>query len=408
MAKKRKRIRQPQIGSPKMRAIVLIFFAALIIVADIILLFSHSKSFSETENRVLQQAPELTMNSLISGKFMTQEEDFVTDQFFMRDAWISLKLLADRLSGKAESNNVYLGKEGYLIEKPVVPSEEYLTRNLQAINAFADRYSEVNTVMTLVPPVAWVCDQLLPDNAPCENVDAIMASVKSGLSDNVDFVDITAALKEHKTEPLYFKTDHHWKSLGAKYAFDVLASHLDVTPVDDYSVMTVTTDFAGTMASNSGDTSQRDSIEIYVPLTGNAEALQGSQSERALASDLEYVVEYTDAGETVKTATIYNSAALSQKDKYQVFLGGNHPLINIKTSADNGRNLLMLKDSYANTFLQFLLPYYQTITIVDPRYYSDDIYKLMSDRGITDVLILYCENYFITDNSLFGVLEFEV
>ena len=111
---------------------------------------------------------------------------------------------------------------------------------------------------------------------------------------------------------------------------------------------------------------------------------------------------YTD--EQRKSATVFNSAALEQKNKYEVFLGGNHPQINIKTTNLNKKSLLIFKDSYANALIQFLLPYYQTITIVDPRYYSDDIEKLLSDAQITDVLFLYNMNTFAEDNSLAGVL----
>ena len=76
-----------------------------------------------------------------------------------------------------------------------------------------------------------------------------------------------------------------------------------------------------------------------------------------------------------------------------------------KNNADNGKSLLLLKDSYANAFVQFLLPYYSKITIVDPRYYSDDLEQLIKDQEITEVLILYSENNFVTDRSLYGVLE---
>lgn len=391
-----------------MRMIVLIFTVLLIFIADFLLIVDHGKTFSPNENRILQQAPALTMSSLTSGKFMTQEESFVTDQFFMRDTWISMKLLLDRLSGKAESNGVYLGKQDYLIEKPSEPIQENMTRNIEAIKSFSAHYPDMNIVMTLVPTVAWVCDQLLPNQAPVIDVGAILTEVRNNLGSSVKFVDVTETLKKHKNEELYYKSDHHWKSLGAKYAFEAMTGELGIeNMVRGYAVMTVTYDFSGTQASNSGATGVKDSIEIYVPLSGSpAELVMENDSqaeEAALNTELQYVVEYVDT--TEKSATIYNSEALTQKDKYQVFLGGNHTQINIGTNVDNGKNLLILKDSYANTFIQFLLPYYHTITIVDPRYYSDDLGKLITDRGITDTLFLFCENFFVTDNTLFGVLE---
>ena len=86
-------------------------------------------------------------------------------------------------------------------------------------------------------------------------------------------------------------------------------------------------------------------------------------------------------------------------------MGGNYSYVSIKTTAQTDRNLLLFKDSYANAFVQFLLPYYRNIVIIDPRYYSDDCEKLIEERDITDVLFLYNMNTFALDNSLAGVLE---
>ena len=89
-------------------------------------------------------------------------------------------------------------------------------------------------------------------------------------------------------------------------------------------------------------------------------------------------------------------------------MGGNYPSVLITTLNETGRNLLLLKDSYANCFIQFLLPFYDRILVVDPRYYSDDLNEDITDYNITDVLILYNANTFMQDNSLAGVLEQEV
>ena len=406
MAKKKQQ-GQLKIGTPVMRSFILLFFAALIITADIFLLTDHDRQFSENENRVLTQAPALTTSGISTGKFMTEEENFVTDQFFMRDTWISLKLNIDRLCGKKESNSVFLGNQDYLLEIPVKPGEKSLNRNLDSINLFAEK-TGLDIVMTLVPGAAWVCDQLLPANAPVEDVGQIISDIRGALNSGINYVDVTDALKEHKTEYIYYKSDHHWTSLGAKYAFEAIAPFLGIDSVIyDYAVMSVADDFTGTLGSTSGRFEVKDRIDIYIPIVNADEEAQEEtytdQKELALSTNLEYVVEYV--GSVEKSATIYRSEALEAKDKYQVFMGGNHPLVKIRTTEMNDRNLLLIKDSYANTFMQFLLPYYETITVVDPRYYSDDIYKLIYDNEITDVLILYSENNFVTDNSLAGVLE---
>ncbi len=367
---------------------VFLVFAVVIIVADLCLIFMHGKTFSDNENRMLQLFPEVTKQSVFSGRLMTQAENFVADQFFLRDKWIGAKLDMDKLIGKKESNDVYLGKEGFLIEKAVTPNYEEMDKNLEAINNFASAYN-LNMVMSVVPNAVCIREDLLPSGAPSRDQRDDLAYIKSKLGDSITFVDVSETLTAHKTEYIYYKSDHHWTSLGAKYAFDELAPSLGITqPVPGYQIMKVTEDFSGTMASNSGAFNVKDDIDIYVPET---------------AEDFEYVVEYGDIQQ--KSATIYNSDALSSKNKYEVFMGGNYSYVSIKTTAQSEKNLLLFKDSYANTFIQFLLPYYRNIVIIDPRYYSDDCRKLLDEREITDVLFLYNMNTFALDNSLAGVLE---
>lgn len=375
---------------------VLLVFAMVIIIADACLIIQHKKVFSETENRMLQQFPKLTEETLLSGRFMKQSEDFVADQFFLRDGWIAVKLKSDSIIGRQTSNGVILGKEGFLIEDSTAPIEASFEKNLSAIRTFAASHPDISIVMSVAPNAVSVCDQLLPANIPVRDQNQDLDTVEDALSSSLTYVDLRDGLSAHKEEYIYYKSDHHWTSLGAKYAFEELAKSLvteemtaDIGTADPMQFLkqyTVTEDFSGTMASTSGAFSIKDSIDIYV----------------YEMDEFQYVVEYTD--EQRKSATVFNSAALEQKNKYEVFLGGNHPQINIKTTNLNKKSLLIFKDSYANALIPFLLPYYQTITIVDPRYYSDDIEKLLSDAQITDVLFLYNMNTFAEDNSLAGVL----
>ena len=118
---------------------------------------------------------------------------------------------------------------------------------------------------------------------------------------------------------------------------------------------------------------------------------------------VEYNVTYRDTQTTV--SSLYDSSCLSQKDQYTVFFGGNHPRIDIVTTAEGGRRLLLFKDSYANCFVQFLTPHFEKIILIDPRYYYDSIETVLRQEGITDVLLLYNADTFVTDNALADVLE---
>ena len=362
----------------------LIFFG-FIVVADVVLLLSHGRVFSDTENRMLQQAPSLSMQSLTSGKFMNQFEDFVSDQFMARNGWIYSKLKMDKILGKKESNGVFLADAGYLVEATAAPDEERVSRNVTAINQFAGANPGINVVMTIVPNSSEINQSLLPAGAPLRNQREDIGHIASQLSGDVTFADVSDVLQSHSQEDLYYKSDHHWTSLGAYYAWQAIALALQTPSDDEYQVLTVADDFSGTMASTSGDYNVYDKVDIYV-----------NQPE------VDYYVEYS--GDPVKYSSIYRSEALEQKNKYEVFFGGNFPKITITTLNETGKNLLVLKDSYANCFIQFLLPHYDHIIMVDPRYYSDDLEAELNASDITDVLILYNENTFVQDNSLAGVL----
>ncbi len=365
---------------------VLIIFATVIIFADACLIMMHDKSFSENENRTLAGFPEFTLNTLTSGKFMSDSENFVADQFFLRDQWISLKFLTDKYTGHENFNGVWLGCGNYLFEDVTVPDETY-AKNLLAVAKFADSHPLQRTYMTLVPNSVSVLDYLRPVYFPIHDQLSDIEFAQKTLEPYLIFVNITDVLKAHKYEDIYYKSDHHWTSLGAKYAFDSVAKAMDIDSLSmNYNIMRAAKDFSGTMASTSGNFKVTDNVDIYVPET----------------TDFEYVVEYTDLHS--KSATIYSSASLESKSKYDVFLGGNHPLVNIKTTNNNDRSIVIFKDSFANAFVQFLLPYFETITIVDARYYSDDCEKLIKTSEATDILILYGANTFVSDKYIADVL----
>ena len=385
--KRRKKILRER--SAKIYFKITLIFLLFMAVACGFLIFQPDREYSASENRMLAQKPEFSLANLASGKFMTDMEDYVTDQFFFRDQWISLKVLEDMALGKRESNGVYIGKQGYLMQVPENnPNMDDVQNTLDRIRDFAQRHQDINTVMSLVPNAAYISTQLMPANAPVRDQSQDIALAQDTVGSFLNFVDLTETMSSHRDEAIYYKTDHHWTSLGACYAFDTLYTALGIQqPAQDYTIYPVTHTFSGTLASKSGYNRSQDTIDIYVPKDVNTE----------------YVVNYVEEGE--KTASMYESSALDQKDQYEVFFGGNHSRIDITTPLDENKNLLIFKDSYANCLIPFLQPYFRSIIVIDPRYYYDDIDSLITDNSITDVLFLYNVDTFMTDTSLADVLE---
>ena len=358
--------------------IVLIFAAANLIHRD--------RDVSESENRKLAQRPKFSVSALLDGSYFSGVTAWYNDQFVGRDGWITWNLDAQKLLGRREIGDVYLGRKGYLLKKPVAADPAVVDPKIEAMRTFATAYPDIPMYLTIAPSAATILTDKTPRNAPLPDQLGDIQNIYTHVGTVIP-LDITSTLQRHKSEYIYYKTDHHWTSLGARYAFEAMALNMDISAGSEYDVHTVSTTFQGTQSSESGDRSSRDTVEVYTPK----------------GSDVSYYVSIPSTQE--KSASMYRSECLDTKDQYTVFFGGNYPLVEIYTTADTGRNLLIFKDSYANCFIQFLIPHFDRIIMVDPRYYYDDLTSVITGQGITDILYLYSSDTFMSDTSLTDVLN---
>lgn len=350
------------------------------------------REMSEEENRMLASKPKLTFSALANGDFMEQYEEYLSDQFAGRDLWHRLKVALDRFGGSRMENGIYIGKDGQLLQDIQVSDQEHLSENLDAIKDFTETYQDIPVTMILVPDAACVLSDRLPWLASVEDQNQMISMAQQSLGDSVTWVDAASALNKHKREKIYYLTDHHWTSLGAFYTFQEAAPALGIEEdvSDKFLSYTVSDSFNGVLASESGAClGTEEKIDIYVPREG----------------DDDVIVNYVN--ESRRTTSLYDSSKLETKDQYGVFLGGNTSLIDIRTVSTSQKRLLVVKDSFANSFIPFLAPYYREIVVVDPRYYSGTIEDIMDAYRITDALFLYSGNSFFTDNSISGVFTGE-
>ena len=350
------------------------------------------REMSEEENRMLASKPKLTFSALANGDFMEQYEEYLSDQFAGRDLWHRLKVALDRFGGSRMENGIYIGKDGQLLQDIQVPDQEHLSENLDAIKNFTETYQDIPVTMILVPDAACVLSDRLPWLGSVEDQNQMISMAQQSLGDSVTWVDAASALNKHKREKIYYLTDHHWTSLGAFYTFQEAAPALGIEEdvSDKFLSYTVSDSFNGVLASESGAClGTEEKIDIYVPREG----------------DDDVIVNYVN--ESRRTTSLYDSSKLETKDQYGVFLGGNTSLIDIRTVSTSQKRLLVVKDSFANSFIPFLAPYYREIVVVDPRYYSGTIEDIMDAYRITDALFLYSGNSFFTDNSISGVFTGE-
>ena len=104
-----------------------------------------------------------------------------------------------------------------------------------------------------------------------------------------------------------------------------------------------------------------------------------------------------------KVPSLYDVSKLQGRDPYEVFTGGNHTQIKIRTNIDTKRKLLVVKDSYANAMLPFLVNNFSEITVVDLRYFTGSLQDVIQNNELTDVLFLNNINTFNTDSSILSV-----
>ncbi len=372
-------------NKPFFKKLGTIFFAVIIIVF-LINLVLPDRSFSDKENRVLSSFPAPNLAQMASGRQEPKYETYVNDQFFFRDLWITLKAGADRLMGKVENNGVWLCKDGYLMENFTAPTPDRLEANISSIEAFADRHADINTAMIIVPNAVNIMSSRLPAGALTENQNTYLDEVKNSVKEHgISFIDLRETLSNHSLERIYYKTDHHWTTLGAYYGYLASADQLDLdTSILTYDQLPVSDSFQGTLSAKSGFRSgEKEEMYVFLPRNDTAP---------------DYVVNYVD--DRTRVASFYQTDRLETRDKYAMFLNGNHAQVKINTPTADDRTLLIFKDSYANCFVPFLGPHYRNIILIDPRYYYGNIEDLIAAEGVDEILYLYNANTFFLDTSL--------
>lgn len=369
-----------------------IIFILILFLFLIINIIVPNKEKSVQESRMLATKPKFRLSSLISGDYDEKFEAYMDDQFVGRDMWRKLKVTVDRICGSRLENGVYIGRNGQLLEQIEVADENHLAANIKAIKSFSESQKKIPVRMMLVPDAANVLNHSLPALAKPEDQTQMFSMVRKDLGDSVEWIDVSTELNKHKTEKIYYKTDHHWTTLGAFYAFQAAAPSLGIEGdlSGKYVSHAVSNSFNGMLASKSGvNLGEKEQIDIYVPTE----------------EDTDLIIDYVDEGK--RSTSLYDSSKLKEKDQYTVFLGGNSSLLDIRTVSTSTKRLLLVKDSFANSFIPFLTPYYREIVVVDPRYYSGTINDLMDSYRISEVLFLYSGNTFFKDNNISGVFAVE-
>ncbi len=367
----------------KKRAALLICAAAAAVCAALNA-FHPPRDISEKENRELKQFPKATLESVGSGEFMDDFEAYAADQFLWRDGVVSIKADAEKLLGKKGSNGVHFARDGYLILRPDKYNAENLDKNITAIKNINDR-DELNVTLAVVPTAFEILKDKLPRNSYDNRTAECIRYARSKADEaGIPFCDVTDMLTAHNNEYIYYRGDHHQTALGSYYTYRALGAYLGYKPYDEdaFDREVLSKKFRGTTWSKaSTHFSKKDIVEKFTLKDGSSQSVSFPLENREMDG-------------------LYSTERLEQKDKYAVYLDGNHALTVIHSGCGSGRKLAVLKDSYAHSLAPFLANHFDEIHLIDMRYYNDDIIRYFGENGISDVLALYNSDTFSNDTNL--------
>lgn len=334
------------------------------------------RDFSDLENKKLAQKPDFSIKSLMAEgdqSYTMKYEKYVNDQFVLRDQWISLKSRSEFMLGKTENNNVVYGKDHYMFEKYFTTDEDRLEKNTAFVREFAKKYSGQTQITSLLIPYSYeVLSDKVPRGLAFVDQDARIKELNRIFAeDGIHALELLPTMQKHKDEYIYYRTDHHWTTLGAYYAYRDFCESRGKTPVELSSLTGhQAADFYGTLFSKSkAFNAVPDTIDYY-DFSTESTVIDGKESEG-----------------------LYSMDKFEKRDKYGAFLHGNNGLTVIKSGEEDrprdGSRVLLVKDSFGNCFAPFLLHNYDEVWVVDLRYLKEDMSKLMEENQFEDVLILY-------------------
>lgn len=347
----------------------IILFITTIITFTVLDIFNKDIIFSEYENRSLAQKPKLYYSALIDGRFFDNYDRYINDQFIFRNSWISIKSLSENMLGKEENNNIIYGDNNFLFDKFQEIDKENLNRNVDIIKEFISKYNSSFNLM-IIPESFTIYKDLLPYGVNLIDEKSYINNIYSEFSNlkNVKSINIVDTLSKNKESYIYYKTDHHWTSYGAYLAYLEYCSLNNITPISMSELKENNVpNFYGTYFSKSKKfNAEADTITYY---------------------DLYNIDVYINGK---KVSDINDTDKWSSSDKYSAFLRGNNALTLIKNNnISNDSKILLIKDSYANSFVQFIANNYNETYIVDLRSFSNNFNNFFESNNFNDVIIMY-------------------
>lgn len=359
-----------------MKKFTVIFLLFFIFITPIVTILTPDKTISSTENKILQQLPDLSLNNVLSKKFMKAFDKYASDQFPFRLSFIKIKNAYNYLIGSREFRNVYIGKNNQLFEKFTF-NKSICNRNINSISIIANYLNENHNIkskfMVIPTSIAFYENQLYDYMITDNQLDCIKY-IEANFLNKTDssFYSPFDILKSNKDKYIYFNTDHHWTQFGAKIAYEDMYKNKA-----SGGSIPVSSSFYGTYYSK---------------------AILNLVKPDIIYSYLDYKNHNLNVDFNYSYKTLYDESKLNSKNKYQYFLHGDPAIGTVEGNKAIDKEILIFKDSFAHSFIPFLTSNYSKIHFIDPRYYNFDLKDYLSkNSNISEVLFMHNISSFNSD-----------
>lgn len=409
-----------------MRWTIRIFVGTLIIFGLLGLLIPLRPTVSDSEKRELTKFPKPTVETFFNGEFFSEISTWYADTYPFRENLTSANaklknmygIKTEEFYGEAVVADEIPDADAEIASTPTptaTPTPEpdgtihaepekagtiYIAEDrgfeLYGFSlAGADAYiNMINTAASQLSSLATVYDILVPTSIAVNLNEEMQTKIGSSsqektfdyiyghLDASIKQVPVLDTLVEHNSEYLYFKTDHHWTADGAYYAYQALMNAKGVTPSPLSAYTKNEYDgFIGTFYSYSqmSDTLKNnpDTVVTYTPTCNDMTYIDTKNTEMSW--------------KVVADPTDYSAA-----NKYMCFIGGDQPYAKIENpTITDGSSCVVIKESYGNAFVPFLVNSYQTVHVVDYRYYTGNLVSLVRQNQIQDVIYINNANAII-------------
>lgn len=377
------------------------FFVAVLFGFGLSFWLIPDATFSAEENRSLQPPPTLSSDRFFSGRYSSEMNDYYADQFPLRDTLVGWKGVAEIALGKGENNGVLLGANGQLAKRnfDILRADgsvsertdgfdpERIASAMDGIARAAESLREAGIPFSVLLTGRTVDVAASTFSYPTDRSDALLSAIRAGETDLADWIGTVPMFRERfdRGEAVYYRTDHHWTTLGAYYAYCEILSHFgmeeEILPADAFVRETVTDSFYGTTWSAAGmKFVEPEPIELWK--YGNEDA-------------------FTVTADGQTTDGFYSTRYLDEKDKYSVFLDGTHTVVTVQKEGETRPLLLLFKDSFANSLAPFLAQHFDLVLLnLSSRADFSDFAGIASQYGADRVLLVYTIANLLTANKL--------